>query len=128
MVAHHFVGLVENKTSDLLERGDTVKLWADERRCPIWVESLAAAIVELAGWDYDGYLHVGGAQAVSRYEFGTALLRFAGFDTATVEAIPSPPDELRPLDCTMDSSLARELLTTPLPGVDEELARRDAIM
>ena len=110
-----------------MERGDTVNLWADEMRCPIWVESLAAAIVELAGWDYTGFLHVGGAQAVSRYEFGTALLRFAGFDPGRVGAIPSPPDELRPLDCTMDSSLARELLSTPLPGVDEVLARGDAI-
>ncbi len=112
---------------DAVNRGETLRLWADEMRCPIWVESLAAAIVELAGWDYAGYLHIGGAEPMSRYDFGTALLRFADFDTSTVEAVPSPSDELRPLDCTMDSSLARELLATPLPGVGKVLARSDEI-
>ena len=109
------------------ERGDTVRLWEDEMRSPIWVETLAAAVVELAGSDYTGVLHVGGSQAMSRYDFGSALLQFAGYDTGSVEAIPSPPDELRPLDCTLDSSLARKTLTTKLPGVTKVLARGDDI-
>ena len=104
-----------------------MRLWSDDMRCPIWVESLAAAIVELAASEYRGFLHVGGAQAMSRYEFGVALLQYAGIDSSPVEAVPSPSDQLRPLNCTLDSSRAHELLETPLPGVDEVLARGTAI-
>ncbi len=112
---------------DAVKRGETLRLWSDELRCPIWVESLAAALVELAASDETGFLHLGGDQAVSRYEFGIKLLQFAGVDTTRVESIPTPPNVERPLDCTMDTSLARSLLHTPLPGLDEVLARGDAI-
>ncbi len=109
---------------DALDRGDPIRLWQDEMRCPIWVESLAAAIVELADLDHTGPIQIAGAQAMSRYEFGTALLRFHGISTEAVEAIPSPTGSQRPLNCTLDSSLARSLLETPLPGVDEVLSAR----
>ncbi len=112
---------------EAIERGDPVRLWSDEMRCPIWVESLAAALVEVAAIDYSGFLHLGGAQAVSRHDFGVALLDFAGADSSLVEAVPSPTDQLRPLNCTMDSSRARELLDTPLPGVGDVLARGSEI-
>lgn len=112
---------------DAVDRGETLQLWNDELRCPIWVESLAAALVELAGLDYAGFLHLGGSQVVSRYEFGLALLRFAGADISLVEGTQTPDDWVRPLDCTMDTSLAKELLVTPLPGLDEVLARGAAI-
>jgi dTDP-4-dehydrorhamnose reductase len=106
---------------DALNKGETIRLWEDEMRCPIWVESLAAAIVELAGHDYVGPLHIAGAQSMSRYEFGVALLRFYGISTDSVVGVPSPKDSTRPLNCTLDSSLANRLLSTPLPGVDEVL-------
>jgi dTDP-4-dehydrorhamnose reductase len=101
--------------------GRELNLWSDEMRCPIWVESLAAAVVELAGLNHTGALHIAGSQVVSRYEFGTRLLRFHGVDTARVHPVASPPDNQRPLDCTLDTSLARRILSTPLPGVDEVL-------
>ena len=107
---------------DTAERGEPVELWADEMRCPIWVESLAAAIVELAGLEHAGPLHIAGDEAVSRYEFGLALLRFHGLPTDAVSAIPSPPAANRPLNCTLDISLAQSLLTTPLPGISAVLA------
>lgn len=107
---------------DAVAAGEQLRLWSDEMRNPIWVESLAAAVVELAGIDYTGFLHIAGAQPLSRYEFGVRLLRHHGVDSTPVVATPSPPDATRPLDCTMDSSLAREVLRTPLPGVDEVLA------
>jgi dTDP-4-dehydrorhamnose reductase len=102
---------------DALDSNQIVRLWSDEMRCPIWVESLAGAIIELASLDYTGALHVAGEQAMSRYDFGVALLRFHKIDKGPVFAIPSPPGQLRPLNCTLDSHRARELLSTPLPGV-----------
>lgn len=122
---------------DDLEAGKPVRLFTDELRCPVWVESLAAAVVELAGLDYVGVLHVAGAQPLSRYEFGVRLLRFHGLDTGSViptccrEVGAGFPRLRRPLDCTLDCSRARALLRTPLPGVDEVLAsltpRQDAL-
>jgi dTDP-4-dehydrorhamnose reductase len=114
---------------DDLQAGKSVRLWTDEMRCPIWVESLAAAVVELAELSYAGPLHVAGAQPLSRYEFGVRMLRFHGVDSSSVIPVPSPKDKLRPLDCTLDCSRARALLRTrtrgvrPLPGVDEVLDR-----
>jgi dTDP-4-dehydrorhamnose reductase len=112
-----------------LRVGKPVRLWTDESRCPIWVESLAAAVVELVESSYTGILHVAGAQPLSRYEFGVRMLRFHGVDPTPVVPMPSPRDRLRPLDCTLDCSRARALLHTrtcgfrPLPGVDEVLDR-----
>jgi len=109
---------------DALERGEIVRLWADEMRCPIWVESLAAAIVELSGLDHSGPIHIAGRQAMSRYDFGVALLNFHGNDRGPVFATSSPREQLRPRDCTLNCTLASRLLTTPLPGVDEVLGAR----
>jgi dTDP-4-dehydrorhamnose reductase len=107
---------------DDLRSGKTVRLWTDEVRCPIWVESLAAALVELAESDYVGILHVAGAQPLSRYEFGVRMLRFHGVDPSPIVPMPSSTDKPRSLNCTLDCSRARALLRTPLPGVDEVLA------
>jgi dTDP-4-dehydrorhamnose reductase len=104
--------------------GRELRLFTDELRCPIWVESLAAAVVELAGMDVVGVLHVAGAQALSRYAFGVRVLGFLGLDPGSIVPASSRSSGLvRPLDCTLDSSRARALLRTPLPGVDEVLAR-----
>jgi dTDP-4-dehydrorhamnose reductase len=111
---------------DSLNVGPPVRLFTDEMRCPIWVESLAAAVVELAGSEYTGVLHVAGAQALSRYELGVRLARFHGLDPAPLIAARSRESGLRrPLDCTLDCSRARALLRTPLPGVDEILEQND---
>jgi len=107
---------------DSLNTGSPAHLFTDEIRCPIWVESLAAAVIELAGSEYTGVLHLAGAQALSRYEFGVRLARFQGLDP--VPLIPARSQESglrRPLDCTLDCSRARALLRTALPGVDEVL-------
>lgn len=107
--------------------GQLVRLFTDELRCPIWAESLAAAVVELAGLDYTGVLHIAGAQPLSRYEFGLRLLRFHGVDGGRV--VPTRRSEIGlpgPLDCTLDCSRARALLCTPLPGVDEVLETQGA--
>lgn len=105
-----------------LQKGTPLHLYTDELRCPIWVESLAAAVLELAGLDYAGVLNVAGAQALSRYEFGLRLARAHGLDPSPL--VPSLGRESggpRPLNCTLDCRRARGLLRTPLPGVDQVL-------
>jgi dTDP-4-dehydrorhamnose reductase len=103
--------------------GEMPRLFTDERRCPIWVENLCAALLELSEGDYSGILHVAGVQALSRYDFGERLARALGGDSSRL--IPSRSAEsgiTRPLDCTLDCTRARRLLKTRLLGVDEVLA------
>ena len=85
--------------------------FTDEVRCPIQVGDLAAALLELAGTDYAGLLHVAGADRVSRHEFAELLMggpvRAATLADAT---------EARPRDCSLSIERARALLGTPLRG------------
>jgi len=110
---------------ETLRQGQPLTLFTDEHRCPIWVETLATALLELAALDYAGVLHVAGGQVLSRYEFGTRLLCFHGADLSGVApalaAALKPP---RPLNCTLDITQANQLLRTPLLGVDEVIARQ----
>jgi dTDP-4-dehydrorhamnose reductase len=110
-----------------LKAGKLVRLFTDERRCPIWAESLAVALLELAESDQSQRvpgrtLHVAGSQHLSRYQFGLRLAKFHGADPAGIVPTSSRDGGLiRPLDCTLDCSRARAQLQTPLPGVDQVL-------
>ena len=138
---HHTRWMLES-----LRQGQRVQLFTDERRCPIWVETLAAALIELATQYHAGVLHVAGGQAppevgqappevgqappevgqaLDRYEFGTRLLCFHGADlSGVVPARASALGLVRPLNCTLDITRAKKLLKTPLLGVDETIARQ----
>ncbi len=103
--------------------GDMPRLFTDEYRCPILVDDLAAALIELAGNKYTGILNIAGPQRLSRYEFGlklaNALAAPAKFSPALSASSPTP----RPRDCTLDISRAQSLLRTRLQSVDQALAR-----
>ncbi len=106
-----------------LRNGDPLRLFTDELRCPIWVETLAAAIVKLAALSVTGILHIAGAQTLSRYEFGVRLARFHGLDPTPIIAARSRESGLlRPLNCTLNCSHAQTLLQTTFPGVDTVLS------
>jgi dTDP-4-dehydrorhamnose reductase len=107
---------------DRLSAGEAIHLFTDELRCPIWVGSLARALLELAQTRHSGVLHVAGSQSLSRYDYGVRILRFHGLDPSPViPALSSESGVVRPLDTTLDCARARDLLATPLPGVDEVL-------
>ncbi|KRF07514.1 dTDP-4-dehydrorhamnose reductase [Nocardioides sp. Soil777] len=98
-------------------------LFADEMRCPVHVADLAAALVEVAGDDLTGVLHVGGADALSRLELGRLVARRDGLDAGVLRSgnraamgVPGP------IDVRLDSSLAADLLRTRLRGAREFLA------
>ena len=77
------------------------------------MDDLAAALLELAGLDIAGPLHVAGADAVSRAEFAELVARRSGGDRHGAAD--------RPLDCSLDSSRAQALIRTRLRGVREVL-------
>lgn len=106
-----------------LARGADGVLFEDERRCPVHVADLAAALVELACNDVRGMLHLGGADAVSRLELGRLVARRDGLDPGALRAgRRADLTDPGPVDVRLDSSLASRLLTTRLRGAGEFLA------
>ena len=104
------------------------RLFSDEYRCPIYVDDLAAALLELAEGDYAGVLNVAGAERVSRYELGSLMVRALGHDPAGIGAGLSAESSVRrPRNCTLDTRRARGLLRTRLRGLREVLAERSLL-
>lgn len=107
-----------------VERGERPALFTDEWRTPLDVDDAAAALVELAGLELGGLLHVAGPLRVSRHELGRLVLgeeRFAhhvrGATRAEFELA-----QTRPEDACLDASRARVVLHCDLRSPDEALA------
>ncbi len=114
-----------------LERGETPRLFSDERRSPLDVRDAAAALLELALGDHVGLLHVGGPVAIDRYSFGMSALLERGFSAEKARASlmsclrrDAGLEGERPADVVLDSTRARAVLSTRLRGPSEALADR----
>jgi dTDP-4-dehydrorhamnose reductase len=110
----------------IIQTGETCRLFIDEFRCSIWVENLADALLELATKDYAGILHLGGPQALNRWELGMELLKHFGITpTPNIQKGTIEKSGLvRPPNLTLDSSSAEQTLQTPLLSLPE--ARKKA--
>lgn len=109
-----------------LRRGEPVTLFSDEYRTPVPVDALAAALWELAGNQFTGILNLGGAERVSRYDMGRIVCETLSLPRSLL--LPRKIAEMRfaaprAPDCSLDISLARRVLKTPLPGFAEGIAR-----
>ncbi|MBI2704298.1 MAG: sugar nucleotide-binding protein [Actinobacteria bacterium] len=107
--------------------GDDPRLafFTDELRSVVQLDDLAAAIVELASASASGPLHVAGPEPVTRHEFAWLLARAQGLAIAPDQvpmAISGDFAGIRPKNCTLDSTVASQLLTTRLRGAREVLA------
>ncbi len=107
---------------DLLTGRRSGVLFADEIRCPIAVEDLSCAVLELARTTYAGPLNVAGPEPVSRAEFGHLVARRygldpAGFTTSTI----AESGLVRPGRIELDSGRAHAMLRTRLRPVSELL-------
>ena len=112
---------------DSLRNSQPIMLFTDELRCPVWVEQLAAAVLELAGLEggeAGGVWHLAGAQALNRYEFGGRLARAYGLDPAGITpGLSRDSGTIRPRDCRLEIRKAQARLRSPLWGVDEVMGR-----
>ncbi len=75
-----------------IERGDTLRLFTDQMRCPIWAVNLAEVLLELADIDAAGVLNVVGPALISRYDLGVGLLEALGHDPSALVAPAAAPD------------------------------------
>jgi len=98
--------------------GDGV-LFTDDIRCPVAVDDLADALLELAASQFAGVLNVAGPQPLSRYDLGVAVVRRHGLDPSRVPAGTIARAGLhRPGCIRLDGTLAGRLLRTRLRRVD----------
>ena len=110
-----------------LETGNfSYPYFSDEIRCPVFVEDLCGALFELAYADNNetNILHIAGPEAISRYEFACKLARFLEHDPERIpRGIKSDSGEIRPLDLSMDISLAKTLFETKLRSIAQVVRR-----
>ena len=102
-------------------RGESdIAFFEDERRSPLLVDDLAAALVELAGRRESGLLHLAGPEAVSRYDLACLIAGAHGLPSERLRRGRLASSGMqRPANCVLDSSRARALLRTPIRGVSE---------
>jgi len=102
----------------------TGALFTDEIRCPIAVQDLAAAVLEIAASGYPGLINVAGPEALSRAEFGRRVAVHYGVDPSAVPICTIAEGRLgpRPADVRLDSALATSLLRTRLRAASETFA------
>jgi dTDP-4-dehydrorhamnose reductase len=99
------------------------QLFDDEWRCPVFVDELADALLDLLERPYRGVLHIAGAEALSRHGIGTALARHYGLDASQLRAMSSRSNALpRPQYCVLDSSRAAQHLGWAPRGLSQVLA------
>lgn len=103
-----------------LEAGESITLFNDQLRNPVWVETLSRACLELCDSQFTGIINIAGRQQMSRAELGMRLLDWWGFFNR--ENLETGESGGRwPIDCRLDISLASITLATPMSGVDEVL-------
>jgi dTDP-4-dehydrorhamnose reductase len=102
-------------------RGESdIEFFEDEWRSPVLVDDLAAALVELAHRPETGVLHLGGPEALSRFELARLIAAAHGLPLGRLRPGQLDGSGLeRPAYCVLDSSRAYALLRTPIRGVSE---------
>jgi len=103
-----------------VKEGRQATLFDDQYRSPLYLGTLAEALLEIAGRRMEGIWHIGGAERISRYDFGIKAASLLGFPAGSLVAVKKKdivyqgsPCE----DCSLDTGKATRELETSLPGV-----------
>jgi len=104
-------------------RGQTVKLFHDEYRCPIPAVVTARATWELAVTGATGVFHLAGSERLSRLEIGKLLAAChpeveARFEACSLKEYTGAP---RAADTSLNCAKIQKLLSFPLPCLTEWL-------
>lgn len=100
------------------QRGETLRFFADEFRCPIPASVTARAVWELVNQDRTGVFHLAGSERLSRLEIGQLLAAswpqfHPKFVATSAKDYSDPP---RPLDTSLNCAKIQSLLSFPLPA------------
>lgn len=123
------LSVMDRGTAGFIERlksGQKLVLFNDVIRQPVWVETLAEALLRLVDADFSGSLNVVGRQALTREEFGRRMLAWWGVEAGDLVQSGRAADisDTIPLDLRMTVDKAEQLLQMTFPGVDEVITRQ----
>ena len=109
----------------LQSAGQGMTLFTDEFRSPISAVETARAVWELAQKNCAGIYHVSGAEKLSRFQLGQLLVPrwpevTAQIKSGSAKDFPGPP---RALDTSLDIAKVQQVLSRPLAGFSEWLAK-----
>lgn len=112
-----------------LQSGQPLVLFNDVVRQPVWVETLAEALLRLVEVNYAGLLNVAGRQPMTREEFGRRMLAWWGgaADEMVQSGRAADISDTIPLDVRLNVTKAEQLLHMTFPGVDEVLSKGKTI-
>jgi len=106
------------------DNGEAVKFPENEIRTPVDVVTLGAALVELAGNDFGGIIHLSGNTCLNRYQMALQIAESTGHPASLVIATDSNKMEgraPRANDVSLNNALARKILKTPMLSLEEGL-------
>ncbi|MFP4123303.1 SDR family oxidoreductase [Coleofasciculus sp.] len=115
---------------ETLQAGNELKLFIDEFRTPVSGTTAAKGLL-LALDNIQGYLHLGGKERISRYEFGCLLVDVLRLPKAGLKSCRQADVKMaapRPPDVSLDSSKAFALGYNPLPLQEELEALRGSLI
>ncbi len=107
------------------QAGQTLRLYTDEFRSPLPPEVTARAVWELVAQNKPGLYHVAGSERLSRFQIGQLVAtRYPELnpriEPASLKEHTGAP---RSPDTSLNCAKAQKLLSFPLPGLTEWLAR-----
>lgn len=112
------------KTIDKLKRGEPVNFPENEIRTPIDIITLGKSLVELAGNDFTGTVHLAGNTRINRFEMARQIAEKSGYSKELIVAVNSNAlagRASRPNDASLDNRLAQKILNTPMRSLLEGL-------
>jgi dTDP-4-dehydrorhamnose reductase len=107
-----------------LKKGVKIPFPANEVRTPIDVVTLGRALVELAGNKFEGIIHLAGNTKINRYHMAREIAVNLGYSPDLILSTNSNEMEgraVRPNDASLDNSLSRQILKTPMLTLAEGL-------
>ena len=113
-----------------LDAGERVPGFTDAVFAPLEASTLGGLLLDLAGLGASGVLHLGSADAVSKYEFARAVAQVFGHDADLVDPVVMadvPFRAPRPARTALDASRAAGLLGRPLPSTRDGVERMRAL-
>ncbi len=112
-------------TIEKLKKGQQVQFPVNEIRTPVDVITLGSALVELAGNSFSGIIHLSGNTKLKRYDMAREIAGTLGFPVELIVGVDSNAmagRAPRSNDVSMDNSLAKKCLKTPMLSLSEGLA------
>ena len=102
-----------------------LRLFSDEWRTPLSLQTAALGLLAVAESDFDGLLHFGGPERMTRLEMGLRLATLLGADPGLIVAVrqaDAPLPEPRPRDVSLNSQRFRQIFPrSPWPDWETAL-------